>query len=129
MIYEFVKERLQTVEGLRENVFPTGVNIDEVEGAFAVYTLKKRTPIKDLSAEVHHYVEEFLVAFLGEVYDELHELYCAAEAAFDVSEFDTGHGEYIFSVNCENTEPDALDVDTALLCRSMLVTINWCPIE
>lgn len=127
MIYEFVKNRLRAVEGLQGNVFPTGVCIDDIDGAFAVYTLKKRTPVKDLGGEVHHYVEEIVVDFLGTLYDELHELYCGAEEALDVANLDTGSGEYIFSIGCESTEPDAFEPNEALLRRSMLVTVNWCP--
>lgn len=128
MIYEFIKTRLQSVDGLQEKVFPPGVCIDEVEGAFAVYTLKKRTPVRDLSGELHHYVEEVSVDFVGEIYDELHELYCAAEESFNVSNLDTGHGEYIFSVAISSPEPETFDPNYALLRRTMLVYIHWCPI-
>lgn len=128
MIYEFVKDRLRTVEGLHANVYPTGVCIDDIAGAFAVYTLKKRTPVKDLSGEVHHYVEEIVVDFLGALYDELHELYCDAEEALDVANLETGSGEYIFSIGCESQEPDAFEPNEELLRRSMLVTIIWCQI-
>lgn len=129
MIYEFVKDRLQAVEGLQKNVFPTGACIDDVEGAFAVYTLKGRTPVRDLSGDLHHYVEEVMIDFLGELYDPLHELYCQAEESFCLANVQTGHGEFVFSVTCASAEPDALDVNTALLRRSMLVTILWCPAE
>lgn len=129
MIHEFVKDRLQAVAGLQGNVFPVGPCVDDIEGAFAVYTMKKRTPIKDLSGEVHHYSEEVVLDFLSELYDEVQEIYCMAEASLDLSNLDTGHGEYVFSVNCESAEPEGLDINTSLLRRSMLVTINWCPKE
>lgn len=128
MIYQFIKDQLNSVPELADKVFPTGVCIDDVDGPFVVYTMKKRTPVKDLSGKIHHYIEEILVDFLGDLYDELHELYCNAEAALNVSNLDTGNGEYIFSVSCESTDQDSFDPDTTLLRRAMLVSICWCPI-
>ena len=128
MIYQFLKARLETVPALTGAVYPTTVNIDDVEGAFAVYTCRDRIPVSDLSGEVHHYVESILLDFLGESYDELHELYCQAETALSVSNLDTGNGEYIFSVSCASTEPDKFNAETNLLRRTMLVTIRWCPV-
>lgn len=128
MIYQFLKDRLETVPALAGAVYPTTVNIDDVEGAFAVYTYRDRTPVSDLSGEVHHYAESILLDFLGESYDELHELYFQAETALSVSNLDTGNGEYIFSVSCASTEPDKFNAETNLLRRTMLVTIRWCPV-
>lgn len=128
MIYQFLKSRLETVPALAGAVYPTTVNIDEIEGTFAVYTFKGRTPVSDLSGDVHHYVESILLDFLGDSYDELHELYYQAEAALAVSNSDTGNGEYIFSVACANAEPDSFNSETHLLRRTMQVTILWCPV-
>lgn len=128
MIYQFLKARLESVQTLAGAVYPTTVNIDDISGAFVVYTYKDRTPVKDLSGDVHHYVENLLLDFLGENYDELHELYHQAEAALTVSNLDTGDGEYIFSVTCASTEPDKFSPETHLLRRTMQVTIRWCPV-
>ena len=128
MIYQFLKSRLESVPALAGAVYPTTVNIDEIEGTFAVYTFKGRTPVSDLSGDVHHYVESILLDFLGDSYDELHELYYQAEAAFAVSNLDTGNGEYIFSVACANAEQDSFNPGTHLLRRTMQVTILWCPV-
>lgn len=128
MIYNFLKGRLESVDALGGNVFPTGACIDDVEGAFAVYTFKEQTSVKDLSGEVHHYRDVILVDFLGKVYDDLHEIYCQVQEALDVNNYDTGNGEYIFSVDCISPEPDSHDLETGLLRRSMQVTILWCPI-
>lgn len=128
MIYQFLKSRLESVPALAEAVYPTTVNIDDIEGAFVVYTYKDRTPVADLSGDVHHYVETILLDFLGEDYDELHELYHQAESALIVSNLDTGNGEYIFSVACASTEPDGFNSENHLLRRTMQVTIRWCPV-
>ena len=128
MIYQFLKSQLESVPALVGAVYPTTVNIDEIEGTFAVYTFKGRTPVSDLSGDVHHYVETILVDFLGDSYDELHELYYQAEAALAVSNSDTGNGEYIFSVACANGEQDSFNPETHLLRRTMQVTILWCPV-
>lgn len=128
MIYQFLKSRLGSVPALTEAVYPTTVNIDEIEGTFAVYTFKGRTPVSDLAGDIHHYVETILLDFLGNSYDELHELYYQAEAALAVSNYDTGNGEYIFSVICANAEPDKFSPETHLLRRTMQVTILWCPV-
>lgn len=128
MIYQFLKSRLESVPVLTGAVYPTTVNIDEIEGTFAVYTFKNRTPVSDLSGEVHHYVETILLDFLGDSYDELHELYYLAEAALAASNLDTGNGEYIFSVVCANVEQDSFNPETHLLRRTMQVTILWCPV-
>ena len=66
MIYQFLKSRLESVPALAGAVYPTTVNIDEIEGTFSVYTFKGRMPVSDLSGEVHHYVETILLDFLGE---------------------------------------------------------------
>ena len=127
MIYQFLKSRLESVPVLAGAVYPTTVNIDEIEGTFAVYAFKSRAPVADLSGDIHHYVENILLDFLGESYDELHELYYQAEAALTVSNLDTGYGEYIFSASCANTEPDKFSPENHLLRRTMQVTIRWCP--
>ena len=128
MIYQFLKGRLESVPALTGAVYPTTVCIDGIEGAIVVYTYEGRTPFADLSGEVHHYEEIILLDFLGEIYDELHELYCLAEQALTVSNSDTGNGEYIFSVKCSSTESDKFHPDTHLLRRTMRVTIRWCPV-
>ena len=128
MIYQFLLSRLETVPALVGAVYPTTVNIDDIEGSFAVYTYKDRTPVADLSGNVHHYVENILLDFLGESYDELHEIYHRAEAALAVSNLDTGNGEYIFSASCASVEPDKFSLDTHLMRRTMQVTIRWCPV-
>ena len=133
MIYDFIVDRLKNAEGLGENIFPVGVNIDDIYTpengfAFTVYTCSKRTPEYDLEGELHHYKEEVLIDFIGRMYDKIHAMYDATEKSFTVSEYDTGGGEYIFSSRCASPEPDAFDVDHGLLRRPMLVTILWCPV-
>lgn len=133
MIFDFITSRLKGVESLKGNVFPTGVCIDDIEDTdgdffFSVYTFKSRTPVKDLEGGLHHYTEEVMVDFVGKLYDKLHARYSDVEAALNVSNSDTGTGEYIFSVTCSSPEPDTFDPEYALLRRAMLVTINWCPI-
>lgn len=133
MIYNFVINRLEKAGEPVRNIFPVGVNIDDIytadnDFAFTVYTFKKRTPEYDLEGELHHYTEEVLVDFIGRKYDSIHAMYDAAEKSFTVSDLDTGAGEYIFSAVCSCPEPDAFDVEYGLLRRTMLVTIQWCPL-
>lgn len=133
MIYDFIVDRLKSVDSLKGNLFPTGVCIDDIYSAddsdffFAVYTFKSRTPVRDLEGDLHHYVEEVTIDFVGKLYDQLHIRYDAVEAAFQVLNEETQTGEYIYSVTCSSPEPDAFDPDFGLLRRSMLVTIHWVP--
>lgn len=133
MIYDFIVDRLSRAEGLGVNVFPVGVNIDDIytadnDFAFTVYTFNRRTPEYDLEGALHHYTEEVLVDFIGRRYDGIHAMYDAVEKAFRVSDSGTGTGEWIYSVRCSNPQPDAFDPDSGLLRRTMLVTINWVPV-
>lgn len=133
MIYNFVIDRLGSVEGLSETLYPTGVDISEIyttdnDFFFSVYTFKSRTPEYDLGGDLHHYTEEILVDFVGRMYDKLHAAYDAVETAFRVSNVCTDTGEYIFSVKCSSPQPDAFDIDCDLIRRTMLVTIDWCPV-
>ena len=132
MIYDFVVDRLKQAKELGENIFPVGVNIDDIytadnDFAFTVYTFKRRTPIYDLEGELHHYADDIIVDFIGRVYDRIHAMYDAAEEVFTVSDSDTEAGEYIFSARCSSPEPDAYDAEYGLLRRTMLVAIDWCP--
>lgn len=129
MIYEFIRQRLEMDEKLRDKVFPTGVCLDEVELPIAVYTEKETTPVTDLSGEVHHYKTQYTVDLLGEDFDELHGLYLQAAKDLKVSNLDTGNGEYIFSSGAYAPEPDAWDQNFNLLRRSMKVDIAWCELE
>ena len=133
MIYDFIVDRLKQADGLGENVFPVGVNIDTIytadnDFAFTVYTCTRRTPEYDLEGNLHHYKEEVLIDFVGRMYHSIHAMYDSTEKSFTVSDLDTGTGEYIFSSRCACPEPDAFDVDYGLLRRTMLVTIRWCPL-
>lgn len=133
MIYDFVVNRLEQADGLGENIFPVGVNIDDIYTAdndffFTVYTFKGRQPQYDLEGDLHHYTEEVIVDFIGRIYSTIHALYDAAEASFVGCDFDTDTGEHICSVRCSSPEPDAFDVEYGLLRRTMLVTIDWFPV-
>ena len=129
MIYEFIRDGLQSTTTLLGKVFPVSVNIDEVDGSFAVYTFRGSTPVKDLMNEDHHYTDTVDVDFLGYLYDELHDLYRHALKHLTVSNLDTGHGEYIFSSVCSTEEPEQFDPDTGLFRKPMRVTIDWCLME
>jgi len=133
MIYDFIVDRLTKSEGLGKNIFPVGVNIDDIytadnDFAFTVYTCKSRNPEYDLEGELHHYTDLVLIDFIGRMYHSIHAMYDAVEKSFTVSDLNTGTGEYIYSSSCESPEPDAFDVDHGLLRRTMLVTIQWCPV-
>ena len=134
MIYDFIANRLKTVEEIGENVFPVGVNIDDIYSAdanfsFTVYTFVRRTPETDLEGELHHYTEEVMVDFIGFLYQDSHAMYDAVEKAFAVSNLDTGTGEYIFSIRCASPQPDAFDPELGLLRRTMQLTIQWVPVS
>lgn len=129
MIYEFIRQRLELDEKLRDKVFPTGVCLDDLVLPIAVYTDNGTTPVTDLSGEVHHYKTPYTVDLLGEDFDELHSLYLTAAKNLKVSNLDTGMGEYAFSSHAYATEPDAWDQNFNLLRRSMKVDINWCELE
>lgn len=133
MIYNFVVDRLEQVDGMKDRIFPVGVNIDDIYTAdndffFSVYNFQRRTPEYDLEGDLHHYTEEIVVDFIGRLYDKLHEAYAAVENAFCVGDISTDTGEYIFSVRCSSPQPDAFDPEYGLLRRTMLVTIQWCPV-
>lgn len=133
MIYDYVVDRLLQADGLGKNVFPVGVNIDDIYTAdndfsFTVYTFKSRQPHYDLEGDLHHYTEEVIVDFVGRLYGKIHALYDAVETAFTECNVATDTGEYICSAHCSSPEPDAFDVDYGLLRRTMLVTIDWYPI-
>lgn len=133
MIYDFIVGCLKQADGLGENIFPVGVNIDDIYTAdndfsFVVYTCIRRTPEYDLEGELHHYTDEVLIDFIGRMYHSIHAMYDAAEKAFTISDLDTGAGEYIFSSRCSSPEPDAFDAEYGLLRRTMQVSIQWCPI-
>ena len=129
MIYEFIKNGLQAVEGLQGNVFPVTVNVDEIDGAFAVYNFGSSIPINDMMGQTHHYATAVDVDFIGPLYDELHDLYRQASVMLTASNLDAGHGEYIFSSVCSSVEPEQFDPDSGLFRRPMQVGIDWCLLE
>ena len=134
MIYDFIVSRLNSASALGPNVFPVGVNIDDIysaenDFAFTVYTCKSREPEYDLEGGIHHYSDQVIVDFIGRLYHRLHEMYADTESAFSVSDLDTGNGEYIHSVRCSSPEPDAFDPEHGLLRRTMLISIDWSPME
>lgn len=133
MIYDFVANKLKEVKEIGENVFPVGVNIDDIYAPdsnffFTVYTFARRTPELDLEEELHHYTEEVLIDFVGYLYQSIHAMYDAVEKAFSVSNLETNTGEYIFSIRCASPQPDAFDPDLGLLRRTMQLTIQWVPV-
>lgn len=129
MIYSFIKEKLESVETLAEKVFPIGVLIDDMNIPAAVYQRKDRTPVRELSGEVHHYVETIGVDFLDESYDTVQELWWAARDVLEaVQNQSTGTGAYIFSIECASGEGDSVDMELELQRREMLVTVRWCPV-
>jgi hypothetical protein len=134
MIYDFVSNKLKAVATVGENVFPVGVNIDDIystdqEFSFTVYTFTRRTPEVDLEGDLHHYKEEVLVDFIGYLYEKVHAMYDAVEKAFTVSNLDTGTGEYVFSIRCSSPQPDAFDPELGLLRRTMQLSIQWVPVS
>ena len=128
MIYEFLKDKLSNLDGLAEKVFPVSANIDDIDGAFAVYYGRGTTAETDLEGETHNYTEVYTVDFVGPIYDDLRRLYSEAEAALSVSNLDTGTGAYIFDSSCSNGEQESFDPDADLFRVPMQVSICWCPI-
>lgn len=133
MIYDYVADKLKAVPQIGENVFPVGVNIDDIyttdlDFSFTVYTFVRRTPEVDLEGDIHHYTEEVLVDFIGHLYGNIHSMYEEVEKAFRVSDLDTGTGEYIYSVRCSSPQPDAFDPELGLLRRTLQLTIQWVPL-
>ena len=133
MIYEYVLGRLKSVPILGADIYPVGVNIDDIytadnDFAFTVYTFRSRTPVTDLDGELHHYRDEVIVDFISRLYDKVHGMYDCASEALSVACLDTGNGEWIQNAECLSTEPDAYDPEYGLYRRSMLVRIDWTPV-
>lgn len=127
MIYEVIKAAIETVEPLTGKVFPTSVVVDEEEPPFAVYTFGEQTAVTDLSGAVHHYVDEVLIDFWAATYDQVWELYRAAEHALRaMADREDGCGECIFGVECGSPNNDAADLDLGLNFRRMTVSVQWC---
>ena len=127
MIYEFLRDRLEAMEGLTGGVYPPGVCIDDVATPCAIYFFESSSAERDLSGEVHHYTDSIRVDFVGAHYDEIFSLWIQAHRELQaVSNLDTGHGEFIFSVSCAATEADGADLETDLMRKSLMVTILWC---
>lgn len=134
MIFDYVSNKLKTVTEVGENVFPVGVNIDdiyspELDFSFTVYTFVRRTPDLDLEGNLHHYTDEVLIDFIGHLYGKIHAMYDTVEKTFNVSDLDTGTGEYIYSIRCSSPQPDAYDPDLGLLRRTLQLTIQWVPVS
>lgn len=129
MIYDFLIDQLEGVCGLTGGVYPPGVCIDDVEPPFAVYFFEQTTAARDLSGAVHHYTDTIRVDFIGEHYDAIFSIWAEARDMLqNVSNLDTGHGEYVFSVSCGAADADTADVDTDLMRKSLMITVLWCPL-
>lgn len=126
MIYEFIKEKLNTLEPITGKIFPVSANLDEVEGALAVYSFQSTTPTRDMCGEIHHYTDVVYVDLLGPMYDQLAQLYFDAQDILDVSNLDTGYGEFIFSLETSVPERDVFDPDVGLYRKSLKIDVNWC---
>ena len=132
MIYEYVLDRLKAASILGADIYPVGVNIDDIYTAdndfrFTVYLIRGRTPIYDLEGNVHHYREDVTIDFICRTYDIVHQMYDAVESTFNASEPESG-GQWIHGVECSSPEPDAFDPDYGLYRRTMLVRIDWSPV-
>lgn len=129
MIFEYIRSQLEKIDELKGNVFPSGgAVIDEIEGPFVEYVFQKRTSVRDLSGEIHHYRDEIVLGFQGTDYDTLHDLYFRAEELLAVTNQNTGSGEYIFSVETSSPAPDGYNSDNNLLIRMLQLNVIWCPI-
>ena len=127
MIFEFVKNAVETVEALREKVFPAGTIIDEDGLPCAVYSLGPRTAECDLRGVVHHYNDVVDVDLLGSSYDELYSIAQEVTDAFrSKANQATEFGEYVFGVAVTVPERDAADLELGLMRRVLRVSIDWC---
>lgn len=127
MLYEFLVAQLETVEALRDNVYPTGVCIDEVTPPFCVYTFMNNNKVADLSGEVHNEVDEIMVDILSPYYSTAFSVSRQVEGLFrGMSNLDTEHGVYIFSGEASVPQQDGFDVETGLYRRGVLVRLCWC---
>lgn len=132
MIYEYVLDRLKDAPILGADIYPVGVNIDDIYTAdndfrFTVYLIRGRTPMYDLEGNVHHYREDIVVDFICRTYDIVHQMYDAAERAFTAAASRFGD-QWIHNVECSSPEPDAYDLEYGLYRRTMLVRIDWSPV-
>ena len=128
-MYRYIRQRLEALEGLQGKVFPVTAMIDNVDGAFAVYTGVPPTAVRDMEGRFHHFRERFAVDFIGPFYDQLRGLYEAAYGLLDDYDVQTDYGKYIFSAECSGTELEQFDPDAGLYRVPMQVDIKWAPVD
>ena len=130
MLYEYLVAALESLPELRNNVYPTGVCIDEVEPPICVYTFMNNNKVAELSGEVHHEVDEIMVDILSPYFSTAYSVSRQVESLFQaVSNLDTEHGVYIFSGEASIPQQDGFDVETGLYRRGVLVRLCWCEKE
>lgn len=130
MIYEVIKETVESVEELAQKVFPAGACIDEVDLPIAVYTFGEQDAAQDLSGAVHHYTDTADIDLLADTYDQVHALYRQVERKLRaLANASDGKGEYIFGVVCTSPKADAADLDIGIMRRTLQVSVQWCDEE
>lgn len=127
MIYEYLLGRLDTVEELQQQIYPVAVCIDDVAPPLAIYKFGGSDPVTDLGGEIHHIVETIDVVILSPDYEQLHRIGAAVMAAVtENSNLDTGYGEYLFSAECSEPEPEGFDPDIQMMSKTIRCTLRWC---
>lgn len=127
MIYEYLLGRLDTVEELQQQIYPVAVCIDDVAPPLAIYKFIDSDPVTDLSGEIHHVTDTIDVTILSPDYEQLHRIGGAVMAAVtENSNLDTGYGEYLFSAECSEPEPEGFDPDIQMMSKTIRCTLRWC---
>lgn len=128
MIYEYFLSRIDTIEALRDKVFPAAACVDDVAPPLGVYVYKPGDSVRDLEGEILQRIDTISLTLLGEDYDQLCELTEGIKAAVEsVSNLDTGYGEYLFYMTADISEQDGFDEAQELWSRTVDITIRWCP--
>ena len=126
MIYEYLLGRLDTVEVLHQQIYPVAVCVDDVAPPLALYKFQNSTPTRDLNGNIHHWTDTIDVIILGPDYGQLHEIARQVrEAVTAVSNLDTGYGEYLFSAECFDIEPEGYDLEIQTLSKSVRCVLYW----
>jgi len=126
MIYEYLLSRLDTVVALNQQVYPVAVCVDDVTPPLAIYKFQSSDPTKDLNGTIHHWTDTIDVTILGTDYGQIHEIARAVrEAVTAVSNLDTGYGEYLFSANCFDVDPESYDLEIQVLSHTVRCVLRW----
>lgn len=122
---EWIVSKLDTIERLRDHVFPTAAPAGDLSGPFAIFRLSKEDVARDIDGSAGIRTAVFRIEFFDNDNDALCALVAEAEGVLCQGTGEDAEGIYVYFSRAERGDEDDCDQTLDMLVKNLTVTVSY----